>query len=320
MPNPFAPLSNHAKLHLLIHGVWLFWRAVYSFGLLVLLCAGQSIAAPPPPALVCVNADASKIGMSYVSELRTWEQLAGLLKDYRGVHLKHPCGIWKENSPQMVIDQGSRLAAYAAEHPDDKTIQARADMAAFARAWSNRPAKQFLSIYVGGSLSVPELADETPQRWAERMYAELAWARAACPDAIIFDNDYARNDTTTYHKYKIVNGPQGGRQRLYRMLRRDGIEVGIEPASATNIDRDADLWNLFSDDLAVKAQAAGGWEKYQQGKFRDPHKAQRMFFEVRTNGWTDAQKLAAIKDSQARGEIPVVFWGQVTPAVTEALK
>lgn len=295
------------------------------FAALITLCPVGSEAAPPPAYVVVINdGNISPPGMNYVDAAHPWSHMATANAHLPGIHLKHPFGLWQfdpadPKSSSMVFDQASRMRAYAAANPDDKDAQARADFGDFAKAWSNRPAKQFLSIYVGGLWSIPILPGDTPQKLANRAYDELAPIRAACPDLIVFDNDYARNEVDTPAK-KLINGPQGAKVRLHRMLRKDGIEVGIEPGGAFAIERDHDHWNVFSDLIAGKVVEAEGWDKYQGGKFRDPHKAPRCFYEIAGRGLTLDQKREEFKKSVARGEIPLVFIGDVNKGLLEGVE
>lgn len=267
-----------------------------------------------PKFCIIINADSKKIGMSYVSENRTWQQAAESVREFPGVHVKHPFGFWPTDArpDDMVFDQAARLAEYAATVPDDKTIQARADFNAFSDAWANRPAKQFLSVYVGrlGSMRGITLQD-TPQTIADRAFAELAPIVAACPDMIAFDNDYPRDAVNSAFDWLLL-GPEGAQVLLHRMLRKAGIHVALEPAPARDIVRSRNYWYVFSDKFL--GQVAGKWETYQGGKFTDPHGKYPCFFEYR------GQDLSVIRASQAAGEIPMIFIGQLTPELREALR
>lgn len=275
-------------------------------------------ASPPPPYVVIINdGTVEKPGMDYVDAKHPWQHLVAANAKWPGIELKHPFGMWDYRGKKMVLDQWTRLRAYAATHPEDLDAQARADDKAFAEDWSNRPAKQFLSIYVGGPWSLEAQPGEKPQQWAERAYKELKPIRDACPDAIVFDAARGSNVAS------VIDGPQGGAARLFKMLERDGITVGIEPGPTLGVERYYDLWNVFSAELAARAAAAGGWDKFRAGldtAFRDPHKAPRCFFELAMRGLSDDKKLAAIKESQGRGEIPMIFVADMTPGLVEALK
>lgn len=303
MLNPlYIPSWPHwLKVKIIITVVW---YSLYSL----------AMAAPLPPYCVIINADSKKIGMSYVTESRNWGQLATEVRKFPGIHLKHPFGFWPHETtgePDMVFDQASRLKEYLAAHPDEPHIAQRADFTAFVDAWANRPARQFLSIYVGrlGSLRGITL-DDTPQTIADRAYAELAPIVAACPNMICFDNDYPRDEQTTALSY-LLYGPEGAQVLLHKRLREDGIKVGLEPAPARGIARSRNYWYVFSDNFAKQVQ--GKWETYQGGKFTDVH-AYPCFFEYR------GQDPAVVKASMAAGEIPMVFLGQLTPELREALK
>lgn len=258
----------------------------------------------PPEWLLTINADAQRVGMGYVNANRTWEQLAQDVRKYPGIHLKHPFGFWSTDArpDDMVFDQTARLAEYAKENPDDVHLQADADFAAFVRAWSERPAKQFLSIYVGrlSTFRGMELTD-TPQTIAERAYAELATIRAACPDMVTFDNDYPRDEIGSALSY-LLFGPRGAQVLLHEMLRKDGIQVGLEPAPVRGIKRSKRYWYVFSDNFA--SQVKGDYEAYRDGKFTDPHQYP-CFFETRSGD------IEVIRASQERGEIPLVFWSKL---------
>lgn len=295
---------THLKWHLV-------WHALFT------LSAAVAAGAVPEYLIILNDGSSSRPGMDWVNANRTWAQTAEELAEFPGVHLKHPCGMWVEGGAKMVLDQNRRLQEYAAEHPDDPDIAAKADMEEFARVWANRPAKQFLSIYVGGSWSLRPLPNEKPSEWAKRAYAELAWARAAHPNMIAFDNEGGENE------HGVITGPQGGMTRLIKMLQADGFIVGIEPAPHLGVVRYYDLWCIYSDVMLGKVEAAGGWDEFRKGRpnaLRDPHKSPRCFFELGGRGLSDAEKIAEIKRSRERGEVVLFFYGQLTEEIREALQ
>ena len=128
---------------------------------------------------------------------------------------------------------------------------------------------------------------------------------------IAFDNDYPRDSATTAYEW-LFYGPDGAQVLLHKMIRKAGVHVALEPAPARKIERSRHYWYVFSDNFAK--QVNGKWDTYQGGKFSDPHGKYPCFFEYR------GQDLAVIRASQAAGEIPMVFLGQLTPELREALK